>query len=90
MQYIGKEKSSSLSVEQQVLKLSSNSPEIKADTSSEMLLQWAWTRRGLAFDQSQLISWETHQLWVQQLLGFAEQDCTAWIFVDFDGPTHFG
>ena len=42
--------------------------KIKVDTSSELQVQWAFQRRGLAFDQCQLISYATHDKWVQTLL----------------------
>eukprot|EP00435_Cladocopium_sp_Y103_P018289 s5093_g4.t1 len=43
-------------------------PKIQADTSSELMVQWAFQRRGLAFDQCKLISNEVHEKWVQSLL----------------------
>ena len=63
-----KEKPTTLTVEQQTLKLSAGEPKIKADTSNELLMQWALQRRGLAFDQRKLISNEVHDKWVQSLL----------------------
>lgn len=63
-----KEKPTTLTVEQQTLRLSSGEPKIKADTSNELLMQWALQRRGLAFDQCKLISNEVHDKWVQSLL----------------------
>jgi hypothetical protein len=63
-----KEKPTTLTVEQQTLKLSAGEPKIKADTSNELLMQWALQRRGLAFDQCKLISNEVHDKWVQSLL----------------------
>ena len=38
------------------------------DTSTDLQLQWALQRRGLAFDQCALINNAEHELWVQQLL----------------------
>ena len=63
-----KDKPTTLTVEQQTLKLSAGEPKIKADTSNELLMQWALQRRGLAFDQCKLISNEVHDKWVQSLL----------------------
>ena len=57
-----------LTVEQQTLRLSAGEPKIKADTSNELLMQWALQRRGLAFDQCKLISNDVHYKWVQSLL----------------------
>ena len=63
-----KDKPTTLTVEQQTLKLSAGEPKIKADTSNELLMQWALQRRGLAFDQCKLISNEVHDKWVPSLL----------------------
>ena len=41
---------------------------VKADTSTELKLQWAWNRRGIAFDQCSLLSWSVHQQWVSHLM----------------------
>ena len=49
-----KEKPTTLTLEQ-TLKLSTADPKLKADTSNELLMQWALQRRGLAFDQCKLI-----------------------------------
>ena len=63
-----KEKPATLTVEQQTLKLTAGEPKIKADTSNELLMQWALQRRGLAFDQCRLISNDVHDRCVQSLL----------------------
>ena len=63
-----KEKPATLTVEQQTLKLTAGEPKIKANTSNELLMQWALQRRGLAFDQCRLISNDVHDRWVQSLL----------------------
>eukprot|EP00435_Cladocopium_sp_Y103_P074532 s33_g49.t1 len=63
-----KEKPTTLTVEQQTLKLAAGEPKILADTSSELMVQWAFQRRGLAFDQCKLISNDVHDRWVQLLL----------------------
>ena len=63
-----KEKPTTLTVEQQTLKLAAGEPKIRADTSNELLLQWALQRRGLAFDQCKLMSNDIHDKRVQSLL----------------------
>ena len=42
-----------------------NSPE--ADTSTELLLRFALTRRGLAYDQANLLEYANHEMWVTKL-----------------------
>jgi hypothetical protein len=39
----------------------------EADTSTELLLRFALTRRGLAYDQANLIEYANHELWVTKL-----------------------
>ena len=63
-----KEKPINLSLEQQMIKLTSQETSTAADTSSDLQVQWCLQRRGLAFDQCSLISFQEHELWVQQLL----------------------
>ena len=46
-----KERSQSVQIENNQLKVGSTSNEIKADVGSELKLQWAWQRRGIAMDQ---------------------------------------
>ncbi|CAJ1405985.1 unnamed protein product, partial [Effrenium voratum] len=57
-----------VSVEQNSLRLTSSEQDTKADVSTELQWQFAMQRRGIAFDQSGLIAWNTHQRWTQQLL----------------------
>ena len=57
------------SLEQQMVKLASADENVSVDTSTDLQLQWALQRRGLAFDQCALISYNEHEVWVQQLLG---------------------
>ena len=64
-----KDKPVTLSLEQQLVKVSSNDQAIHVDTSTDLQLQWALQRRGLAFDQCSLIKHAEHEIWVQQLLG---------------------
>ena len=69
-----KEKSSMVSIEQQLLKVSAAEPDIKTDTSTDLQWQWAMMRRGIAMDQCGLISWDTHQLGTQQLLSMLTKE----------------
>lgn len=47
-----KEKPLTLSLEQQLVKVASNEQAISVDTSTDIQLQWALQRRGLAFDHT--------------------------------------
>ena len=64
-----KEKPMMLSLEQQMVKLATPAEPVVADTATDLQLQWALQRRGLAYDQCALIKYEEHEVWVQQLLG---------------------
>ena len=64
-----KEKSSVIAVEQHTLKVTAAEDVVKVDHSTELQLQWALQRRGIALDQCRLIDWDVHQRWVQYLLG---------------------
>eukprot|EP00435_Cladocopium_sp_Y103_P000478 s3906_g1.t1 len=66
-----KEKSSMVSVEQHLLKVSTADPDPKTDISTDLQWQWAMMRRGIALG---LISWDTHQLWAQQLLSLLTKE----------------
>ena len=57
-----------------MVKLTSAEDHIVVDTSTDLQLQWALQRRGLAFDQCALMSHSEHELWVQQLLGQMTRD----------------
>ena len=63
-----KEKSPVIAVEQHTLKITAAEETIKVDHSTELQLQWALQRRGIALDQCGLIDWEVHQRWLQYLL----------------------
>ena len=63
-----KEKTSVVAIEQHTLKVTT-ADDVKVDHSTELQLQWALQRRGIAFDQCRLIDWDVHQKWVQYLLG---------------------
>ena len=64
-----KEKSSVIAVEQHTLKVTAAEDVVKVDHSTELQLQWALQRRGIALDQCRLIDWDVHQRWIQYLLG---------------------
>ncbi|CAE7257882.1 unnamed protein product [Symbiodinium sp. CCMP2592] len=61
------EAKSAISLEKQSLVVVPHEPA-KADTSTELRLQWALMRRGVAFDQCRLLSWDIHQKWVTTLM----------------------
>ena len=63
-----REKPSTLQVEQNVVKLGQGPQALECDTSDSLKCQWAWMRRGLAYDQCNMISHATRQKWVQRLL----------------------
>ena len=60
-----------------MVKLAAVDENITVDTSTDLQLQWALQRRGLAFDQCSLMSYEEHEIWVQQLLGHLTRDAPA-------------
>ena len=66
VQLLGKQKAATLSLEQQTLKIIPADTHVSVDLSTDLQVQWALQRRGLAFDQCGLITWSTHQKWVQQ------------------------
>ena len=72
-----KEKPITLSLEQQMVKLTAAEEHIAVDTSTDLQLQWALQRRGLAFDQCALISFDEHEIWVQQLLGHLTREAPS-------------
>ena len=82
-----KEKPTTLTVEEQTLKLSAGEPEIKADTLNELLMQWTLQRRGLTCDQCKLISNEVHDKWAQSLLMQLTRDAPPGIFKSADGAS---
>ncbi|CAK9004344.1 unnamed protein product, partial [Durusdinium trenchii] len=50
------------------LRVESKVPESAADTSSEILLQYALQRRGLRMEQANLLDYVIHQTWVDKLI----------------------
>ncbi|CAE7248244.1 unnamed protein product [Symbiodinium sp. CCMP2592] len=65
---LGKDKSSLLQVEQNIIKMGPGDQAIACDVSDPLRFQWAMMRRGIAFDNCHLLSWEVHQRWVQKML----------------------
>ena len=57
-----------------VLKMGSKSQEIHCEANTELRLRSAWQRRNLAFDQSNLCSFEVLEMWVQQLFNHLLKD----------------
>ena len=62
------DKPTTLQVEQNAIKLGHSPQPLECDTSDSLKCQWAWMRRGLAYDQCNMISYGAHQKWVQRLL----------------------
>ena len=60
--------SSTLQIEQATLKVAQVPVATVADVGSELKLQWALQRRGIAMDQCRLLDWDYHEDWVQWLL----------------------
>ena len=50
------------------LKTESKSDSIRADTSSEIMLQFALLRRGLAFEMANLLDFKLHRRWAEKLI----------------------
>ena len=63
-----KPSTSTLQVEQSTLKVAQVPIVTNADVGTELKLQWAMQRRGIAMDQCRLLDWDIHEDWVQWLL----------------------
>ena len=63
-----KDSKSSIQVENAQLKVTSNLDAVEAEWNSELKYQWCMMRRGLAFDQCRVLSWEIHQQWLNYML----------------------
>eukprot|EP00438_Fugacium_kawagutii_P023794 Skav228141 [mRNA] locus=scaffold2683:55686:56831:+ [translate_table: standard] len=50
------------------LKVENKQAEATADTSTEIMLQYALQRRGLSMDQANLLDYTKHQAWVDRLI----------------------
>ena len=68
-----KEKPGTVQVENNMLKVGAATPALDCDISDSLRVQWAWMRRGIAYDQCRMISWSVHQRWIQKLLDSLSQ-----------------
>ena len=68
---------STLQIEQSTLKVAQVPIATTADVGSELKLQWAMQRRGIAMDQCRLLDWAYHEEWVQWLLQTLTKDVPA-------------
>ena len=50
------------------LNIASKKTDVSADTSTEILLQFALQRRGLSMDQANLLEYNIHQQWVDRVI----------------------
>ena len=56
--------------------LKTEKPELgRADTSSELLIQLALTRRGITFEMSNLLSFSLHGRWVERIMERGSTQC---------------
>eukprot|EP00435_Cladocopium_sp_Y103_P035504 s3763_g9.t1 len=69
-----KPSASTLQIEQATLKVAQVPIQTTADIGSELKLQWALQRRGVAMDQCRLLDWSHHEDWVQCLLQSITKD----------------
>ena len=65
---VGDKKDPTFTVSGRSIKMEMKSPDIHADTSSEVLLQYALTRRALALDQANLIDFNVSMAWVERII----------------------
>ena len=68
LRLLAKDKSKSLSVLEGSVVLAPMPDKITADHSTPLQLQWCLQRRGLALDLMQVVSWKTHERWLNFLL----------------------
>ena len=68
-----KEKPSTLQVKNNTVKIGYVGATMECDTSDSLKCQWAWIRRGLAYDLCRIISYSVHQKWIQRLLDCLSQ-----------------
>ena len=71
--------SSTLQIEQATLKVAQVPVNTVADVGSELKLQWALQRRGIAMDQCRLLDWAIHEDWVQWLFAISDKRCPHWL-----------
>lgn len=65
---VGDKKDTTFTVSGRSIKLDTEQPDITADTSSEVLMQYALTRRALALDQANIIEYQVSMQWVERLV----------------------
>ena len=83
-----KERSSTIQVENSVLKVAQVSQEVASDVGSELKLQWSFQRRGIAFDRCGLVSWAVHERWITTILGtLSRPSPPGFSSVKTEGPT---
>ena len=63
-----KDKSATIQVENNVVKVGPANIHVETDVSDSLNVQWAFMRRGLAFDSCKFFSWAAHRSWIQKLL----------------------
>ena len=63
-----KDSKSSVQIENSQLRVGPSVEVIEAEWNSELKYQWCMMRRGLAFDQCRVLSWNVHQHWVNYML----------------------
>eukprot|EP00435_Cladocopium_sp_Y103_P065553 s1396_g27.t1 len=68
---------STLQIEQATLKVAQVPVAAPTDVGSELKLQWAFQRRGVAMDQCRLLDWSYDEDWVQWLLQTITKDVPA-------------
>eukprot|EP00435_Cladocopium_sp_Y103_P017720 s5862_g4.t1 len=68
---------STLQIEQSTLKVAQVPVAAPTDVGSELKLQWAFQRRGVAMDQCRLLDWSYHEDWIQWLLQTITKDVPA-------------
>ena len=63
-----KDQKSSVQVENAQLKIGPSVEVPEAEWNTELKFQWCMMRRGLALDQCRVLSWSTHQQWINYML----------------------
>lgn len=69
-----KDRNPVLQLEQKVITLATPELKLEANTSTDMRTIWALQRRGIAFDQTRALDWETHESWVRMMLDAVARD----------------
>ena len=69
--------SSTVQVENSMLKLAQTPITTTAELGTDLKLMWAFQRRGLAMDSCRLLDWSFHEAWLQYLLNAMTRDSAA-------------